>query len=351
MHRRAFIASSAAAILSTPASGLSPPGPSDGEACSEEAAGAFVWRPMMVARGDIPALNGHTDTVPDIVGRLGSRIDLAIFTEGNHFPVLLGGDIIDPFRGWARAHAKYSGLTLDNIVIVTLPQPMIVGMLKGHGISLGNLTLDVSRASEFYPDIVMAGAAPLKVLHQALIVDAEARVFARNRGLALMVAAGNPLGIRHLDDLARGNIRVVLASASEPGAREQYIATLEGLLAPSQAKAALARETVAFPGRIGIQHRDVLHAIALRAAEVGIIVHHLALYFATAYPEACALVEVPAAGKFSSTIAMVRAVDPLRATAAKAFSEFFLGVAREVYPRHGFAAMSAAEYGETIALG
>jgi hypothetical protein len=48
---------------------------------------------------------------------------------------------------------------------------------------------------------------------------------------------------------------------------------------------------------------------------------------------------------------MVEAVDPLRATAAKAFSEFFLGVAREVYPRHGFAAMNAAEYGETIALG
>lgn len=62
MHRRAFIANSAAAILSTPASRQSPPGPSDGEACSEEAAGAFVWRPMMVARGDIPALNGHTDT-------------------------------------------------------------------------------------------------------------------------------------------------------------------------------------------------------------------------------------------------------------------------------------------------
>jgi hypothetical protein len=185
---------------------------------------------MIAPHGHIPALNGHTDTIPDIVGRLGSRIDLAIFSEGNHFPALLSGDIINPFRQWARADSDYSMLTLDNIVIVTLPQPMIVGMLQGHGMSFGNLTLDVSRASGFYPDIVMAGAGPLKELHKASIVDAEARVFAQNQGLALVVAAGNPLGIHHLDDLARGDIRIVLASESEPGARRQYISALEGLL-------------------------------------------------------------------------------------------------------------------------
>jgi len=40
----------------------------------------------------------------------------------------------------------------------------------------------------------------------------------------------------------------------------------------------------------------------------------------------------------------------LRAPAAKAFSEFFLSAARELYPRHGFATMSAAEYGAAIQL-
>jgi len=52
---------------------------------------AFVWQTMVPTPANVPALNGHTDTIPDIVGRLGSRIDLAIFTEGNHFPALLGG--------------------------------------------------------------------------------------------------------------------------------------------------------------------------------------------------------------------------------------------------------------------
>ena len=175
-------------------------------------------------------LDGHTDTVPDILGRLGAAIGLAIFTEGNPFPALLGGEIIEPFRAWARAQSQYARLSLDNIVVVTLPQPMIVEMLLGGGLSLGNLTIEVSRTSGFYPDIVMGGAAPLTQLRRASRVEAEARVFARNRGLSLLVAAGNPLHIESLDDLADRPLRLVMASESEPGARRQYISALEDLV-------------------------------------------------------------------------------------------------------------------------
>jgi len=240
-----------------------------------------------------PALDGHTDTVPDIVGRLGAPTGLTIFTEGNHFPALLGGEIIDPFRAWARAQGQYAELALDNIVVVTLPQPMIVGMLLGRSLLLGNLTIAVSRATGFYPDIVMGGAAPLTRLRKALLVEPEARVFARNRGLSLLVAAGNPVGIRRLDDLVHRALHIVMASESEPGARHQYIAALEALIGQAQVKSILAHETVTFPGRLGIQHRDVLQAIAGRDADVGIIFHHLARYFAATYPELCAMVTVP----------------------------------------------------------
>jgi accessory colonization factor AcfC len=227
---------------------------------------------------------------------------------------------------------------------------MIVGMLLGGGLSLGNLTLEVSRASGFYPDIVIGGTAPLKQLRKASLVEAEARVFARNQGLSLLVSAGNPFDIQSLEDLARSAIRVVMASENEPGARHQYMSALEALIGQEATKSILARETVTFPGRLGIQHRDVLQAIAGRDADVGIIFHHLARYFAATYPELCAMVMVPGAKKFSSTIAMAKTTEPLRASAAKAFSEFFLGVAHEVYPRYGFAMMSEAEYGTTISL-
>jgi hypothetical protein len=116
------------------------------------------------------------------------------------------------------------------------------------------------------------------------------------------------------------------------------------------ARSILAHEVQTFPGRLGIQHRDVLQAIAGGCADVGIIFHHLAQYFATAYPQFCAMVAVPGADKFSSIIAMVSAVEPLRAPAARAFTEFFLGVAREIYPRHGFAMLGNAEFGAAVNL-
>jgi hypothetical protein len=141
-----------------------------------------------------------------------------------------------------------------------------------------------------------------------------------------------------------------MASESEPGARHQYISALEALIGQEATKSILSHEMVTFPGRLGIQHRDVLQAIAGRDADVGIIFHHLARYFAATYPEHCAMKTVPGAEKFSSTIAMAQTIDPLRAPAAKAFSEFFLGIAREVYPRYGFARMNDVEYATTIRL-
>jgi hypothetical protein len=346
IRRRTLIGSTIAGpLLGSPAVALADASGRDGSHGT-----AVVWKPLVPTPSDAPALDGHTDTVPDIVGRLGVPIGLAIFTEGNHFPVLLGGEIIEPFRAWARAQAQYAGLALDNIVIVTLPQPMIVGMLLGGSLSLGNLTIEVSRASGFYPDIVMGGTAPLTQLRKASLVDAEARVFARNQGLSLLVLAGNPFDIQSLDDLARSVIRFVMASESEPGARHQYISALEALIGREATKSILSHEMVTFPGRLGIQHRDVLQAIAGRDADVGIIFHHLARYFAATYPEHCAMVTVPGAEKFSSTIAMAQTIDPLRAPAAKAFSEFFLGIARKLYPRYGFATMNDVEYATTIRL-
>jgi len=305
---------------------------------------------MVSAPADTPALNGHTDTVPDIIGRLGARVDLAIFTEGNHFPVLLSGEIIEPFRAWAKGRPEYAQLALDNIVVVTLPQPIIVSMLIRQGILLGNLTLEVSRAGGFYPDIVMGGLAPLAQLRKAAMIESKARVFARNRGFSLLVAAGNPRGVRGLDDLDRPGICAVMAGENEPGARRQYISALQQLMGEEATRSILARETTTFPGRLGIQHRDVLQAIATRAADVGIIFHHLARYYATTYPQLCSMVEVPGAERFSSTIAFVSTVDPPRALAAAAFSQFFLEIAREIYPRYGFAFMSEADFGAEMLL-
>src|SRR5262245_64175716 len=44
----------------------------------------LVWPVVTKLPPGIRAFAGHTDTVPDIVGRIGTPPSLVIFTEGNH---------------------------------------------------------------------------------------------------------------------------------------------------------------------------------------------------------------------------------------------------------------------------
>jgi len=348
MYRRNFIKVTALAAI-VPA--VSPPSyAAPATPCANPDGGTVVWKATLERPAHVLALDGHTDTVPDIVGRMGQAIDLCIFSEGNHFPVLLGEEIMGSFRAWAKGHARWSAVPLDNIVVVTLPQPMIVAAIQGEGIALGNLILGINRAGGFYPDLVMGGVEPLRALRHAAVVEGEARLFARNLGMALLVPAGNPRAVARVEDLARADVRIVMASTAEPGARALYAASLEAMLGPERLAAVLSRETVTFPGRLGIQHRDVLQALVGRHADVGIIFRHLAHYFAVTYPQSCAAVTVPGAEAHASTIAVAETKMPLRPQATQAFSEFFLGVARTVYPTYQFAPLSEAEFASPIAL-
>src|ERR1700758_2040472 len=148
MQRRAFLgtALSAAALGSSPAAAQTITG--------RNVPAPLVWPVVTKVSPDICSFAGHTDTVPDIVGRIGSPPSLVIFTEGNHLMVLLSEDIVGAFAGWAKSQAQYADLDLENIVVVTLPQPVVVQMIRTGGISLGNLMLEVSRKSGFFPDIV-----------------------------------------------------------------------------------------------------------------------------------------------------------------------------------------------------
>ena len=145
-------------------------------------------------------------------------------------------------------------------------------------------------------------------------------------------------------------MRLVLATAKEPGARSQYFSALDGLLGKEKAELARRREVVDFPGRLGIQHRDVLHALSIGAADAGIIVRHLAQYFATTYPDICQMIPIEGADQFASTIALATVQQPIKTTAARAFTEYFLGTARMVYPNYGFAEMTSSEYEAPLIL-
>jgi len=310
----------------------------------------LVWPVVTKLPPDIRSFAGHTDTVPDIVGRIGTPPSLVIFTEGNHLMALLSDDIVVAFPSWARSQPQYADLDLGNIVVVTLPQPIVVQMIRTGGIALGNLTLDVSRASGFYPDIVMAGPESLRELRKLGAIEPRARFFAKNRGPAILVRKGNPLGVHSLDDIAHTRARIALPDATEAGARARYRAAIEGLIGKSGADAVFAAEVPSFPGRLGIVHRDLPEMVARGYADVAFTQYHLVSYWTRLFPNHFELVPVSGAERFFVKIAFALVIDPLRLRALKAFEEFFFARARDMYPRYDFARMSDDEYGAPMSL-
>ena len=320
-------------------------------ATAQAVAEPLVWPVVTKLPPEIRSFAGHTDTVPDIVGRIGTPPSLVIFTEGNHLMVLLSDDIIAAFPSWAKSQPQYAVLDLDNIVVVTVPQPIVVQMMRTGGIALGNLMLEVSRKSGFYPDVVMAGPEPLRQVRKLGAIEPQARFFSRNRGFALLVRKGNPLGIRELVDVARSGARIALPEAvSELEARARYRAAVDDLMGKQAADDLFAAETPHFPGRIGIVHRDLPEMVARGYADVALTQYHLISYWTRIFPNHFDLVPILGAERFFVKIAFGRVTDPLRPRALMAFDEFFFGRAKEVYPRFDFARMSDDEYGATLAL-
>ena len=54
----------------------------------------LVWPVVASLPSGIRSFAGHTDTVPDVVGRFGVPPSLVIFSEGNHLMALLSEDIV-----------------------------------------------------------------------------------------------------------------------------------------------------------------------------------------------------------------------------------------------------------------
>jgi hypothetical protein len=344
MQRRAFLG----ATLSTAAFAGSPAAAQN--LSSQNLPEPLVWPVVTKVPPEIRSFAGHTDTVPDIVGRIGAPPSLVIFTEGNHLMVLLSEDIVGAFPAWAKSQPPYADLDLDNIVVVTLPQPVVIQMIRTGGIALGNLTLEVSRRSGFYPDIVMAGPEPLREVRKLGAIEPQARFFSRNRGPALLVRKGNPLGIHALTDIARSGARVALPNAVEAAARARYRTAIEGLIGKPASDALFAAEVPDFPGRLGIVHRDLPEMVARGYADAAFTQYHLVSYWTRIFPNHFELVPVTGAEQYFVKIALARAIDPLRPRAATAFAEFFFSRARDVYPKYDFARMDDAEFGATAQL-
>jgi hypothetical protein len=295
MKRRTFLGSAVSAVVSG-GHHRQMASAAEGNVTGHAPPGPLVWPTVTKLQPGIRSFAGHTDTVPDIVGRIGAPPSLVIFTEGNHLMVVLSDDIVGAFPGWAKAQPQHADLHLDNIVVVTLPQPVCIQMIRTGAIALGNLMLDVSRGSGFYPDIFMGYPEPLRQLRGLGVIEPQARFFCKNRGVALLVGKGNPLGIQGLADVTRTKARLALPDSGD--VRTQCRAAADAVLGNPAADALFAAEVASFPGRLGIMHRDLPEMVARGYADVAFTWYHLVSYWARIFPNHFSLVSVPGGGPF-----------------------------------------------------
>jgi hypothetical protein len=224
---------------------------------------------------DLPALSGYANALPDLVGPVDGSARLTIFTEGNHYPVLLP-IVLEEFPAWCKKTQRCEDLSADRILVLTLPQVMIVEALTKGGLRFGNAILPIGPTQKVFPEIVMGGAGPLRRLAAAELIQPRARVFARHRGMGLLIR--REVRERTLESFATQNAkhRLIIATPFEAGARRQYENTLSALLGPKRSKALLDRDIGDFAGRLRIQHRDVPYALLNDLADGGLIFGHLA---------------------------------------------------------------------------
>ncbi|HZQ42371.1 MAG TPA: substrate-binding domain-containing protein [Acidobacteriaceae bacterium] len=149
------------------------------------------------------------DNVPDLHGNPEGAA-LVLFVGGNQFfvmPALI--------RGFERNHPELRG----RIFYETLPPGLLRKQMEEGGLlTLGNLTLRVK------PDVYEAGAQTIDELVKTGAIDHATRYTTNN--LEIMVAKGNPKGIKSLRDLARGDLRLSMPNPKMEGVARQIAESL-----------------------------------------------------------------------------------------------------------------------------
>jgi ABC-type molybdate transport system substrate-binding protein len=144
------------------------------------------------------------DNVPDLHDNP-ANARLVLFIGGNQFMVLP-----ELIAGFEKQHPELRG----RIYYETLPPGILRRQMAHNGIlTLGNLTLQA------HADVYEAGARVLAEMEQQGQVEKPVH-YASNQ-LEIMVHAGNPRGIRSLQDLGKDEIRLSMPNPAWEGVARQ----------------------------------------------------------------------------------------------------------------------------------
>jgi molybdate transport system substrate-binding protein len=265
--------------------------------------------------------------------------DLVIFMAGNQYPVL--PDLIAAFRDWLRTQPSHQDVKAERIFYATTPPGRLIDAMQAGQLLLGNFWLDV-RPDKLWPDVFMTGPRQQRRLQAAKYLDGWS-VYTRNRGMVLLVAAGNPKNIRGIRDLLRDDVRVALSSPTrEPASFDSYASTLRAQGGPQFPDLILKKRNTVLP--VAVHHRENPQFIYDGVADVAPMYFHFGEYLKKQMPKHFDYVALPSEGNFRDELAIALINNAPRRAAAAAWIEFIRSdVAAAVYYRYGFDYITAQD--------
>jgi ABC-type molybdate transport system substrate-binding protein len=265
--------------------------------------------------------------------------DLVIFMAGNQYRAI--PDLIAAFHEWLPSQPQFRSVRAERVFYATTPPGRLIDAMDSGQLLLGNLWIDV-RPGKLWPDVFMTGPRQQRRLQAAKYIDSW-WVYTRNRGVVLLVAAGNPKNIRSIGDLARDDVRVALSSPKrEPASFESYSNTLRAQGGAQFPERLLAKASTVSPA--AVHHRENPQLIFDGVADVAPMYFHFGDYLKKQMPQHFDYVALPADGNFVDELAVSILNQAPHRAAALAWTEFMRSdVAAAIYNRNGFDYLTAEE--------
>ena len=238
------------------------------EAAKQDDSERFLWNQA----GSNLCLDFHGDP-------LSAR--LVVFSDGNHHMAL-------------EASCQYflkQNPDINDIFYATTPPRVISESLLQGGVTLGNLTINIKPHVFISPEPILD-----KLVDNELMTSHQA--FARSRCNVLLIKKGNPKNIRGIADFLRDDVKLTLSNPVTEGA--SHMVYRETILTMAQEQ---NLNVTAFENLLdkdsnktlygdNIHHREVPQAIFSGQADVAVVYYHLALRYATIFPENFEFIEL-----------------------------------------------------------
>jgi molybdate transport system substrate-binding protein len=304
------------------------------------AAARMPWPPELPAAlpGATFYMSDKSNVVLDFHGSVQDP-DLVIFMAGNQYPVL--PELIAAFREWIASQPGHRGARVERIFYATTPPGRLIDAMESGRLALGNFWIDV-RPDALWPDVFMTGPRQQRRLLAGKHV-ADWSVYARNRGVVLLVRTGNPKNIRGVSDLAREEVRVAISSQTrEPASFESYANTLRAQGGAQFPELLLKKPSTTSPA--AVHHRENPQFIYDGVADVAPMYYHFGAYLKTRMPQHFDYVALPQEGNFRDALAISLIRNAPHRAAAQAWIDFIRSdSAAAVYERYGFDYATAEE--------